>query len=230
MRLFLFFFLAALPAKESLTYDVHLGPLHAGEMELFAEEVEFEGKPCYRFRSVLSSLEGLSWLFTLNDTLYSYVTKDSFKVLYFEKHMHETNYDTLIKVRYDWDKGAIIYGDGSEYPLAPGTLDIVSIYYFFRLNPLKQGEQRRVILHADRVTETAVVTAEKETKVRSQAAEDGSFTCTRLVPEVEDKEGFGPQGNLIIYVSKDQNLYPVLIQTRMRLGSITARLKWIWHP
>ncbi|MCK4231582.1 DUF3108 domain-containing protein, partial [candidate division WOR-3 bacterium] len=153
MKVLLLLYLAALPQKEVLTYDVNLGPLYAGEMKLSFIETEFEGQHCYRFRSVLSSLESLAWLFTLNDTIYSYVTRDSFKVLYFEKRMHETNYDTVIRVRFDWEGQRICYEDGSSYPLLPGTLDIVSIYYYFRLNPLAVDEERDVVLHADRMTE-----------------------------------------------------------------------------
>lgn len=221
--------LAALPQKEVLTYDVNLGPVYAGEMRLSVIETEFEGKACYRFRSVLNSLPNLDWLVTINDTLYSYVTKDSFKTLYFEKRMHEKNYDTLIKVRYDWENGLIRYQDGSTYPLESGTLDIVSIYYFFRLNPLKLGEERTVILHADRKTDKAQVKAVSEVQVRSSASKDGSFVCTKLVPEVSGKGNFGSGGTLIFYLTKDENLMPALIKTVMTVGSITARLKWTWR-
>ncbi len=221
-------FLAALPQKEVLTYDVNLGPVYAGQMWLSVIETEFEGRECYRFRSVLNSLPGLDWLVTINDTLYSYVTRDSFKTIYFEKRMHEKNYDTLIKVRYDWEQGLIRYEDGSTYPLPPGTLDIVSIYYYFRLNPLKLGEERTVVLHADRRTDKAEVKAISETEVRSSASKDGSFLCTKLVPEVSDKSGFGPGGTLIFYLTKDESLKPALIKTVMTIGSITARLKWVW--
>lgn len=225
----LLLYLAALPQKEVLTYDVNLGPLYAGEMKLSFIETEFEGQHCYRFRSVLSSLESLAWLFTLNDTIYSYVTRDSFKVLYFEKRMHETNYDTVIRVRFDWEGQRICYEDGSSYPLLPGTLDIVSIYYYFRLNPLAVDEERDVVLHADRMTERATVQAVKEVAVRSKASPSGSFSCTKLVPDVRGKGSFGSGGNLIFYLTNDENLYPALIRTLMTVGSISARLKWIWQ-
>jgi hypothetical protein len=229
MKVLLLLYLAALPQKEVLTYDVNLGPLYAGEMKLSFIETEFEGQHCYRFRSVLSSLESLAWLFTLNDTIYSYVTRDSFKVLYFEKRMHETNYDTVIRVRFDWEGQRICYEDGSSYPLLPGTLDIVSIYYYFRLNPLAVDEERDVVLHADRMTERATVQAVKEVAVRSQASPTGSFTCTKLVPDVRGRGSFGSGGNLIFYLTNDENLYPALIRTVMTIGSISARLKWIWQ-
>lgn len=229
MKILLALYLASLPTKEVLTYDVHLGPLYAGEMKLSFIETEFEGQLCYRFRSVLTSLESLSWLFTLNDTIYSYVTREGFKVLYTEKRMHETNYDTTIRVRFDWETNRILYEDGSSYPLLPGTLDIVSIYYYFRLNPLKVGEERDVVLHADRMTEQATVQAVKEVAVRSQASPTGSFVCTKLVPDVSGKGSFGSGGNLIFYLTNDENLYPALIRTVMTIGSINARLKWIWR-
>ena len=229
MKVLLLLYLAALPQKEVLTYDVNLGPLYAGEMKLSFIETEFEGQHCYRFRSVLSSLESLAWLFTLNDTIYSYVTRDSFKVLYFEKRMHETNYDTVIRVRFDWEGQRICYEDGSSYPLLPGTLDIVSIYYYFRLNPLAVDEERDVVLHADRMTERATVQAVKEVVVRSKASPSGSFSCTKLVPDVRGKGSFGSGGNLIFYLTNDENLYPALIRTLMTVGSISARLKWIWQ-
>ncbi len=228
MKIILLLYLASLPAKEVLTYDVNLGPLYAGEMKLSFIQTTFEGQPCYRFRSVLSSLEGLAWLFTLNDTIYSYVTRDSFKVLYVEKRMHETNYDTVIRVRFDWETNRILYEDGSSYPLLPGTLDVVSIYYFFRLNPLAVGEERDVVLHADRMTERASVQGVKEVAVRSQASPTGSFVCTKLAPDVRGKGSFGSGGNLIFYLTNDENLYPALIRTVMTIGSISARLKWIW--
>jgi len=228
MKIFLFLMLSMLPSKEVLAYDVHLGPIHAGTMKLIVTESIFDGKPCYRFRSILNTLESVNWLFTLNDTLISYVTKDSFKVLYFEKRMHETNYDTLIKVRYDWEGGRILYQDGTSYPLLPGTLDIVSIYYYFRLNPLEVGDETQAVLHADRITEQATVKAVKEVAVRTSSSHTGSLKCIKYVPDVEGKGSFGSGGNLLFYLSSDDSHRPVLIKTVMTLGSLTARLKWTW--
>ncbi|TET21637.1 MAG: hypothetical protein E3J71_08900, partial [Candidatus Stahlbacteria bacterium] len=68
MKLLLLLYVAALPTKEVLTYDVHLGPIYAGQMELFFYEATFEVQPCYSLRSVLNSLERLAWLFTISDT------------------------------------------------------------------------------------------------------------------------------------------------------------------
>jgi len=217
-----------LPTKEVLTYDVQLMSVYAGTMKLSLVETEFGGKRCYRFASVLNSTQDMKWLFTLNDTLYSYVTRDSFKVLYFEKRIHETNYDTIIHVRFDWEGGRILYEDGTSFPLLPGTLDIVSIYYYFRLNPLAVGEESEVVLHADRITEQATVMALKDVAVRSIASKTGSFTCTKLVPDVQGKGSFGSGGNLIFYLTKDSSHIPALIKTQMTIGSITARLKGIW--
>lgn len=228
MKLALFFYLSVLPHKEVLTYDVWLGPLYAGEMTLSVIETEFETTPCYRFRSVLRTTDGAAMLFSLNDTIYSYVSKDEFRTLYFEKRMHETNYDTLIKVRYDWQNGLIRYEDGSTFPLEQGTLDIVSIYYYFRLYPLNAGEGREVILHVDRKTDKSLVKAVSETAVRSQASPEGSFRCTKLVPEVKGKGSFGTGGNMIFYMTADEQRMPALIRTMMNLGAITARLKWVW--
>ncbi|MBN2379828.1 DUF3108 domain-containing protein [candidate division WOR-3 bacterium] len=228
MKILLLFLLSALPSKEVLAYDVYMGPIHAGTMKLIVTESTYDGKPCYRFRSILNSFESASWLFTLNDTLISYVSKDSFKVLYFEKRMHETNYDTLIKVHYDWQGGRILYEDGASYPLMPGTLDIVSIYYYFRLNPLKVGEETQAILHADRITEQATVKAIKEVAVRTTSSPTGSLMCTKYVPDVEGKGSFGSGGNLLFYLSNDDSHRPTLIKTVMTLGSLSARLKWSW--
>jgi hypothetical protein len=105
---------------------------------------------------------------------------------------------------------------------------VVSIYYYFRLNPLAVDEEREVVLHADRMTERATVQAVKEVAVRSQASPTGSFTCTKLVPDVQGRGSFGSGGNLIFYLTNDENLYPALIRTVMTIGSISARLKWIW--
>ncbi|MBD3286591.1 DUF3108 domain-containing protein [candidate division WOR-3 bacterium] len=228
MKILLLLLLSALPSKEVLAYDVHLGPIHAGTMKLILTETTYQDQPCYRFRSILNSLESMDWLFTLNDTLISYVTKDSFKVLYFEKRMHETNYDTIIRVRFDWEGDRIIYEDGASFPLPPGTLDVVSIYYYFRLNPLDVGEETLAVLHADRITEQATVRAVKEVAVRTSSSSTGSLMCTKYVPDVEGKGSFGSGGNLLFYLSNDSYHRPALIKTVMTLGSLTARLKWAW--
>lgn len=227
--LLIFLALSALPSKEVLNYDVYLGPIYAGNMRLTLLETEFEGRPCYRLRSVLNSVESLSWLFNLNDTLYSYVTRDSFKVLYTEKRIHETGYDTVVRVDYDWEAGLIRYEDDSTYELKPGTLDLVSIYYYFRINPLGAGDSTRVILHADGKTEEALVRAVRETRVRSQASQEGSFLCTMLTSEVAGKASFGSGGQLAFYLSNDSLQMPVLIKTLMKFGSIDARLGWDWR-
>ncbi len=229
MKLLLLFFLSALPRQEMLTYEVWLGPIHAGEMKLSLLETQYKGQDAYRFRSVLYTKQSLSWLYRLHDTLYSYVAKDSFKLLYFEKRIHESNYDTVVRVRYDWNSSRILYEDGTSYPLIPGTLDLVSIYYYFRLNPLGVNEERKITIHADRKTETSIVKGAQEVAVRSQASPTGLFSCTKLVPEVTGKGSFGSRGKLLFYMTNDNNRYPALIKTMMTLGSITARLKRVWQ-
>lgn len=228
MSFLLLMYLAALPQKEVLTYDVWLGPLYAGEMKLSFIETYFDGIPCWRFRSVLRTTNGAALLFSLNDTIYSYVSRDDFRTLYFEKRMHETNYDTVIKVRYDWGNNLIRYEDGSTYSLEQGTLDIVSIYYYLRLYPLSVGDEREIILHVDRKTDKSLVKAVSETAVRSQASSGGSYWCTKLVPEVKGKGSFGTGGNMIFYMTADEQRIPALIRTMMNLGAITARLKSVW--
>lgn len=229
MKILFFLYLAILPQREVLVYDVWLGPIYAGTMKLSMLETEFAGEEVYQFRSTLNSLSEMNWLFTLNDTLYSYVRKADFKVMYFEKRIHETNYDTTIGVTYDWEDKVVRYEDGTTYPLAEGTLDLVSIYYYFRLNPLQVGEEREVIVHADRQTDRATVRAVKETWVHSQASPDARYWCTKLVPNVAGKGSFGSGGNLIFYLTQDQYHMPALIKTTMGLGSITARLRWKWR-
>ncbi len=220
------FIIVGLPFNngEKLIYDVSYGPLYAGLMEMSVKDTVYNGIDCFKFSSVLSSNKDLSWLFKVHDTIFSIVGKKSFKPYKVEKHIHETNYRQISSYFFDYKNELIVYSDTVRYPLPDNVHDIVSINYYFRTVKLK--DSFNITVHADEETEFLRVLTRKNVKIKVGKK---TYKTVEFKPNVKGKGKFGKAGSLIVYLTQDSLRIPVLIKTRMFIGFLEARLKFIKH-
>jgi hypothetical protein len=107
-----------------------------------------------------------------------------------------------------------------EYAVDPGTRDILSALYYVRGQDLNIGED--VVVNT---FEGGKNYAAKVRVLRSESVSVGDDEVQCLVIEPEIKEGaFSKTGRLQIWVTDDDLKIPVLMKSKVAIGSFVAKL------
>lgn len=209
--------LVAFPVGEKLTYKVKYGPLTAGSLTLEVAGIEdVAGESCYHLVSHLVSNPSYSSLFFLNDMIESWCRTSDFVTLRTHKAVHEGKYQDEVTVDFDYASNTASYSDSTHCHVRDDSRDMLSLWYFFRTIGLEPGDELNTWSHVDKRNYDVSVSVEDEAHVTTRA---GDFDC--LVVAMNSS---GPAASGKIFLSDDDECLPVIIRTRLPLGSITANL------
>jgi hypothetical protein len=199
--------LFALVPGERLEYDVRLGPLRLGRLELSTlEPAVVLGESCRHFHADLDIR--LGFLFRGRYRLDSWSRSEDLATIRSAKETEESRYRASWSADYDYPCGEVRYSDGDTFVLSGPAHDLLTLWYLFRKRELRPGDTARVVCHADRRTQQVSVAAGQSTEVNVPA---GEFECLELTPIAA-----GPLGS--VWLAEDSARTPVRI--RLRTGSL----------
>jgi len=220
-------FLLTLSPGETLVYEAKFAFISLGSMELSIDDsIMYDERPCYVLRSVLNSNPGLSWLFTLNDTITVYSQAENLIPLAYEESIHESNYTSFSSVIFDHDGLQAWCEDTLPFPISPETRDMVSFWYYLRTIPLIVDDTIRLEVYASMETHTIECPIIKKEVIETSL---GEFNTILVAPQTEGKGVFGSSGSMDIWYSDDTDRYPVRIKARMKTGSILFTLREVTY-
>jgi len=209
--------LMAFPVGEKLTYKVKYGPLTAGTLALEVAGIEeVAGESCYHLVSYLVSNPSYSSLFFLNDMIESWCRTSDFVTLRTHKAVHEGKYENDVTVDFDYETRRASYSDSTQCHVYDDSRDMLSLWYYFRVVGLTPGDELNTWSHVDKRNYNVSVSVEGEEHVSTRA---GEFDCLVIT-----MNSSGPAASGKIFLSNDEQSLPVIIRTRLPLGSITASL------
>jgi hypothetical protein len=99
--------------------------------------------------------------------------------------------------------------------------DILSSLYRVRATPLTVGRNMRVSIYADGRLYAATVNVLRRETVTVRA---GTFSCLVVEPILQSEAIFVQKGRLWIWLTDDERRIPVLMQSAIPVGKITAEL------
>jgi hypothetical protein len=209
---------------EKLRFAMSILGAAGGELTLSATETQLDGRPAWKFELSAISGEFLSKIFLVRDYLASWVDPKTFRSLRFEKHTVEGKRvrDDLIEFDYE---NKIAYRDGKPIPIEANTFDTLSSIYYIRLLDLNRSEPISLTVVSRRLFPLSVVVKGRET-VTTPA---GTFKTIRVEPQ-------GPEGligkgkTLTLWLTDDERKMPVQIKSKLKVGTLTGKLKAIEKP
>lgn len=218
---------------EKITLSVRYMGIPCGELEFYVSDLTtYRDRPVYVVHVHARTNRAFAFLYTVSDTLTSYVDAEGLfswrhiKEIH-EKKINEPPQDTVEIYDYDqrartWSKDGVVMGD-----ILPFTQDLLSAIYYLRavdwkdagetiyapLNDWKRnydmrfelGKQKRMNLHSAWVT-----------------ARSG-----RPVVELDGK--YKMIGTNEVWFTDDARRIPILVISKIRLGSLYAKLV-DYHP
>jgi hypothetical protein len=208
---------------ERLEFSVGYGMIKAGTavMEI-PEIVRFNGKKCYHIISAALSNKFFSVFFKVNDRVESFMDVHELYSLRFDKHLREGKFKADISMLFDQENHLAIYNNSKDTFSVPVYVqDVLSALYFIRTQDLKVGQSIFVDNHADKKNYPLEVKVLRKERIKVPA---GTFNCVVVEPILKASGIFQQKGSLTVWLTDDQIKMPVLMKSKVVIGSISTEL------
>ena len=218
---------------ERLTFDIKYGFVSAGAAVIGIPEITTErGRDCYHIVSVAESNAFFSVFFPVRDVVESFLDSRELVSVKFEKQLSEGDFRAHDLVIFDHDRHVAIYpGSGSErdrlVPLSLDAQDILSSLYYVRMVDLEVGRSVYIENHADKKNYPLEIKVLGRERVDVPA---GTFDCLVVEPVMRTAGLFRHKGSLKVWLTDDERRVPVLMRSKVIIGSVSAVLTRLEGP
>lgn len=223
--------------NETLKYALYIGPIKAGEASFITRNTTFEGKKAVRMQFLVRTTSAADKLFSVNDTIVSYLDPDNSRPIYFSKHSYEgdNRYQEYARYTYPASGGCKvamrkIYRDGHVRENTENSrvnvYDLVSVMAYARgLNTTGFMAGKRIdyrfVDAADVIDECMIFEGKETVKVSGVKYECLVF---RFVEPYVEKGKTKYRDVLTIYMTDDEARTIVEMDIRYKVGSAKAKL------
>jgi hypothetical protein len=210
---------------ESLRFSIEYGLVKAGTAWLEVGPMEtYKGRSCYHLISRAESNSFMTRIYKVRDRIDSLIDADGLYSWRYKKRQREGGYERDYDILYDPPRGRARYADGTTLDSAPYAKDGLAAFYYIRHMPLVVGKDIPVAHHSDRRSGDILVKVHKRETVTVPA---GTFDCFVVEPVMEEGGLFKSSGRLTIWVTADARRIPVLMKSKIPVGSVDAILQEI---
>lgn len=211
---------------EKLLFIVKWGIIPGGWATLeVPQEVTVNGRPAYRIISRAWTNSFFDIFYKVRDHNESWMDKESLCSLGYEKHLREGRYSKDEKVIFDQEKGiALVEGKNEKISINQYTYDVLSGLYFIRTKNFTLGETYFLDVSNNGKN------WQLEIKILNREVVEvplGKFDCWLIEPFLKYEGIFQHKGRILIWLTADEKKIPVLMRTKIPLGSIDTELSEI---
>ncbi len=225
-------YLTAFENGEKLTFDIKYGVITAGEATLKIKETTYKDTiPCYLIESLSKTNSFFDKIYKVRDKMESIWEKRRLVVLRFTKKLREGKYRQHRIHFYYPDLGFTIYtrfgrktkkSKEKRMEIPPGTQDIFTAFYYFRLQDFSVGDTLTINVTADGRNYPANVVVHRLETVETIF---GEKECFVIEPILEGEAIFKQTGKILIWLTADEHKIPVKMSSKIIFGSFKAILK-----
>lgn len=210
-------------AGESLRFSVQYGFIKAGSAWLEVPEVTtWNGQPVWRLVARAESNSFFDKMYKVRNRIESFWDRDSlFSWRYFEDR-HEGHFKANDTLWFDPSIRQVRYKNGQTYEVPPHVQDALSAFYFTRFQALPLGGTVQFDYHASRKSAPMEVRVLGRQTVKTPA---GKFNCVVIEPLLKAGGIFKNKGRLVIWLTDDERRMPVLMKSKVLIGSISVVLQ-----
>jgi hypothetical protein len=208
---------------ESLKFSVQYGPIHAGSAYLEVPEVsQINGRAAYRLVARAESNSFFSHFYKVRNVIESrWDSVGHFSISYTENR-REGGTKSQSEIHFDSTLNEALYPDGHVYSVPPNVQDALSSFYYTRMQALPLGGSVVFDYHASRRSQPLEVRVLGRERVKTPA---GTFDCIAVEPILKAGGIFKNKGRLVIWLTDDAHRMPVLMKSKVAIGSISVILQ-----
>lgn len=216
---------------ESLTYFVAFhsgltGNVKAGKatLSVLPQTEKINSQSVYHAVLKGESTGIVNWFYDINNRYESYMSTSSLDPIMFVQDVKENKYTKKDTVYFDHAR-KVATVDGKAVSMISGAQDFVSMLYVVRkmnFSSMTEGDKFILPLFSDRkVVKSNVKYIGKET-IKTQY---GTHECYGLQPQVAKGKMFKDSYPATIWITADENRYPMLVEAKLKVGSIKLELE-----
>jgi hypothetical protein len=212
---------------ERIKYEICWQFIIAGYATLeIPDIVTVNERPCYHIVATAWSTAFLDTFFKVRDVNESFMDKGSLCSLLFCSKISEGNFRASEKVYLDHPGRRFripqIAGPDKTGPIAAWSQDVLSALYFLRTQNLGVGQTYYFSTQSQDKNWPLEINVVRREKVRVPA---GEFDCFMVEPKLIPEAGiFKAKGKLYVWFTADERRLPVLMRSKIVIGSIDARM------
>ncbi|NOY88837.1 MAG: DUF3108 domain-containing protein [FCB group bacterium] len=211
----------AFGVNEKFSYIINYGFINAGTATIEVPRlIEYNSRPCYQVVTRAKSNKFFSSFFKVDDRVESIIDAQGIYSWHFKKNLREGKYRAEQNYTFD-QQNHLVYDGVDTMKVAPFVQDALSILYYIRTQKLEVGKSIFVDNFTDRKEYSLEVKVLKKETVKVPA---GSFDCIVVEPLLQSVGMFRHQGKLTVWLTDDHLKMPVLMKTKVLIGSISAEL------
>jgi hypothetical protein len=215
---------AVVPWKigEYFQFSIEWNGLNGGSSLMQVQNIHtVGGRRAYRIVTKAESNSFVSKFYKVRDRAESYVDAESLYSLRFVKHLREGGYKQDIDIRFDQGHAKATYADGPTLDVPARVHDVLSAFYYVRTRPLAVGSTFTVPTHDNKKSYEMEVRVLRKERVEVPA---GKFDCIVVEPVLKSEGVFKAKGSIYVWLSDDERRIPVLVRSKVPIGSISVTL------
>lgn len=180
-------------------------------------------RPCYDIMFSVESLKSLAFLYRIKNWYRSVIDVEGIFPWEFEQHNRENDYKRDFKAIFNHAKHLVIVGDTS-YTIPPMVHDLVSAFYYVRTMNIGSMRKDSVFYLQNFYDDQTYSLGVKILGKQVVNVEAGKFKCILVEPLVVKGGLFKSEGNIIIWLSDDENKMPIKVSAKIPIGYVSAEL------
>ena len=208
---------------ESLRFTVQYGPIHAGSAWLEVKgSRDSTGHAVDTLVARAESNAFFSLTFKVRNRIVSVWDPGQRVSERYSEDRHEGGFRAKSDITFDQERGEARYSDGRVFPIPPRVQDALSSFYYTRFQALPIGGSVVFDYHASRKSAPLQVKVVGREKIETPA---GTFDCVIVEPVLKAGGIFKHSGRLLIWLTADDRRVPVLMKSKVTVGSISVVLQ-----
>ncbi len=207
---------------ELLEFSIDYGVMNAGGATMEVGPIRrVAGRPAFDIRTEAKSNTVFSKVYKVWDRSQTHVDAETILPLRYEKRQREGTYKKDIVIKFDRARDVAVYENGAEVKMHPYAQDELSAFYYMRTFAIEPGKEIFIESHTGQKNYPLQVLVHGRENVTVPA---GTFDCWVIEPVIREGGIFTAKGRLTIWVTADERRMPVLMKTKILVGSISASL------
>ncbi|WDT76107.1 MAG: DUF3108 domain-containing protein [Candidatus Manganitrophus sp.] len=211
---------------ERLTYDITYFGAKAGiaVMEVM-EKTKLKGREVYHIVSTAQSNDFVSLFYPVDDRVESYIDVEGFYSHFIKVKQHQGKRRREKVISFDQTQHrAVQFKNNKEkvFEVPPQVQDSLSSLYFFRVkNTIDVGRSVFIDVHESEKNWLLEIRGLARERVTTPV---GTFNTIKVQAKVQYEGLFMDKGDVFIWFTEDEKRIPVMMQSKIKIGTITAVL------
>jgi len=221
---------------EKLEYVLHYGLLNAGIAELRVNNTSRLFNDDRKSINMVGkgwTTGATNWFFRVKDHYETYMDVEKMEALYFKRRVDEGGYIINQDYFFDQDSNRVATQENKNFEVPDGVQDMLSSFYFMRTLDFRNAKEDDIFIVPAFVDNKVEYLRIKYKGREEIEIRNGKFKCLKFNPLVLKGRVYKADEDLTVWISDDDNKIPILIQSKIIVGSIKAELisyEGLAHP